>query len=118
MERSFRGFGAGAGKIVAGPFAQIHRLAGRITIDVARAVGDRPIEGDLPAGALRTGARVWINGIGRSNLEGDARKQRPYEDGDKARLFFSLFISSLTNIFSIIVNSSIAIAKRLVSSSL
>jgi len=35
MERRFRGFGAGAGKIVAGPFAQIHRLAGRITIDVA-----------------------------------------------------------------------------------
>ena len=40
MEGGFGGFKTSAGKIVAGPFAQINLLAIRTTIDVARAVGD------------------------------------------------------------------------------
>ncbi len=40
MERRFGGFKTCAGKIGAGPFAQINLLAIRTTIDVARAVGD------------------------------------------------------------------------------
>ena len=46
------------------------------------------MEDDLPAGAFRTGARVRIDSVGRGSLQGYARKQRSYEDGYKARLFF------------------------------